>query len=572
MRRSYVWGLVAMALAAAPVLAQPQIESVELGFNGRFLPGALTPLVVTLQHRGPAQSFHLEISQEIRDFTERSFSERLRMSVSLAARKTISVDFPVRSVGAPVRVALLAENREITHTEIVVRERWSETPLVLGLAVGQMPALELIEPERLPRRWTSYEGVSRIVWGRLDPARLSAEQRSALLGWLLRGGELVIFSGENWYEQFSPAPPSAESAQGWWAHLLPITNGRVVRHQETSWVEGDLRPRARVVVSAAGRPVVWERPVGHGRVLLVALATLPEYVKLPERSLEEAPEGDQVIIRALGALVVPFPAREVIGGLLIAFVIGVGIMGLLATHRRKLSLGIALAAVALSFVLFQYQHRPEFSHERYAVQVGVVRIWSDQPLAWEQDWYGVFFRRSQDERLLVAADSVRAVKPAHWAATARPVGEFITEIASSQTRALHFRSMRDSVRFFSAERMTEPLVQFTVNEAVSPPQLWVYNRSSVVLQDAVVRMGQDLYRLGTVAAQTELRRPLTELGRISKSEWLTSLPEGRRIVWQQWGAMSASPALIGWLEDGSVWAKTDREARTVFRLVTVSGG
>jgi hypothetical protein len=571
MRRICAWGFVTVALATAPVLAQPQIESVELGFNGRFLPGALTPLVVTLRHHGPAQSFYLEISQEIRDFTERSFSERLRMSVSLApgARKTISVDFPIRSVGTPVRVALLAENREIARTEIVVRERWSETPLVLGLAVGQMPAIEPIEPERLPRRWTSYEGVARIFWGRLDPARLSAEQRAALLGWLLRGGELVIFSGENWYEQFGAAPPVAESA--WWAHLLPITNGRVVRHDETVWLEGDLRPRARVVVSVAGRPVVWERPVGQGRVLLVALDTLPEYVKLPERSLEKAPEGDQVIIRALGALVVPFPAREAISALLIAFVVGVGLGGMLATHRRKTSLGIALAAVALSFVLFQYQHRPEFSNERYAVHIGVVRIWSDQPIAWEQDWYGVFFRRSQDERFVVAADSVRAVKPALWAA-AHPAGEFIAEIVSPQARALHFRSMRDSVRFFSAERMTEPLVQFTVHSAVTPPQIWVYNRSSVILQDAVVRLGEDFYRLGTVAAQTELRRPLSELSRISPAEWLASLPEGRRMVWQQWGDRNASPALIGWLEDGSVWAKADREARTVLRLVTVSGG
>ncbi|MCL6641700.1 MAG: hypothetical protein K6T71_00030 [Candidatus Bipolaricaulota bacterium] len=569
MRRICAWGFVTVALAAAPVLAQPQIESVELGFNGRFLPGALTPLVVTLRHRGPAQSFYLEVSQEIRDFTERSFSERLRMSVSLApgARKTISLDFPIRSVGVPVRVALLAENREITHTEIVVRERWSETPITLGLAVGQMPSLEPIAPEKLPKRWTSYEGVSRIVWGRLDPARLSAEQRSALLGWLVCGGELVIVSGENWYEQFGAAQPSVESA--WWALLLPITNGRVVRHHETAWLEGDLRPGARVVVSAAGRPVVWERPVGQGRVLLVALATLPE--QLPGRSPERAPEGDQAIIRALGALVVPFPAREVIGGLLLAFVIGVGIGGMLATYRRRISLGIALAAVALSVVLFQYQHRPEFSHERYAVHIGVVRIWSDEPIAWEQDWYGVFFRRSQDELFLVTADSVRAVKPGLWAA-ARPVGEVIAEIVSPQTRALRFRSMRDSVRFFSAERMAEPLVQFTVNEAVTPPQIRVYNRSSAVLQDAVVRMGQELYRLGTVAAQTELRRPLSELSRVSPAEWLTSLPEGQRMVWQQWGDMNASPALIGWLEDGSVWAKTDREARTVLRLVTVSGG
>lgn len=581
MRHTVLAGLVTLALTATSVLAQPQIEGVELGFNGRFLPGALTPITLSLRHSGPAQNFSLEISQEVRDFAERSFSEYMRLPLSLApgARKTISFDFLIRSVGTPVRIALLTEDREITHTEIDLRERWSETPLTLGLGTSPVPSLELIDPAKLPKRWTSYEGVSRVLWGRLDPARLSAEQRLALLGWLLRGGELVILAGENWYEQSSDASLAVEtSASGWWAHLVPITNGRVVRRefngQEVSWLEGDLRSGARVIVSAAGRPLVWERPVGSGRVLLVALATLPDAVKLPERSPDElkAPaEGDHLIIRALGAQVIPFPAREIIGGLLIAFVIGVAVSGMLATRWRKVSGGIALAAIALAFALFQYQHSPEFSSEKYSVHLGVLRIWSGEPIAWEQDWYGVFSRRPHDELLSVTADSVRAVKPAQWAA-ARPASDIIVEMVSPQMRALRFHSERDSVRFFAAERMTERVVQFTVNRAVSPPQIHVYNQSSASLRDVVVRIGDDLYKLGSIASQTGLIGPVSELDRISKAEWLNSLPEGRRMLWHQWGTESVSPTLIGWFEDGSVWAKTEREARTVVRLVLVQGG
>jgi hypothetical protein len=562
MRRSLLAGLVTTALTIAPALAQPRIESVELGFNGRFLPGALTPIVVVLRNTGSPQDVSLEISQEVRDFTERRPLERVRIPVRLApgARKKISVDFPIRSVGTPVRIALVAESAEITRTEIEVRERWSEAPLVLGLAVMGMPAIELLEPERLPGRWTSYEGVARILWGRLDPARLTPEQRLALLGWLVRGGELVILSGDNWYEQFSPA-------QSWWADLLPITNGRVVRRelkdQEISWLEGDLHPRGRVVASDAGRPFVWERPIGNGRVLLVAFATLPHTLELPHRSRggEKASEGDQMIVKALGALVVPSPSREVIGGLLVAFVIGVGLAGMLATRWRKAPLGIALASVVLSLVLFQYQHSPQFSSEKYAVHLGVVRIWSDQPLAWEQDWYGVFSRRSDDELLSVSADYVRAL---------RSGGDVTVEITAPQTRVLRFRRERDSTRFFAAERMTEQPVQFTVNTL--PPQIRVYNRASVSLQDAVVHLGDDCYRLGTIAAQTELSRSLGELSRVSKAEWLDSLSESRRMLWRQWGDLAVGPVLIGWFEESSVWAKAEREARTTLRLVTVQGG
>ncbi|MCX8102848.1 MAG: hypothetical protein N3E42_00160 [Candidatus Bipolaricaulota bacterium] len=574
MRRSAVAGLLTVALATVPVLAQPQIESVELGFNGRFLPGALTPLSVTLRHSGPAQNFTLEVSQEVRDFTERSLRERLRLPISLGlgARKTLSFDFPIKSVSTPVRIALLAGEREIALTEIDVRERWSENALVVGLAVQPMPAIEPIEPERLPRRWTSYDGVARILWGRLDPARLTAEQRTAMLGWLVRGGELIILSGENWHEQFSPGEASPETAQGWWAHLLPITNGRIVRRalngQEVSWVEGALRAGARVVTSDAGRPLIWERPLGHGRVLLVALATLPETIRLPERNSDKVFEQDQLIVKALGALVVPFPSREVIGGLLLAFIVGVGLGGILAS-RRTVSLWIALASGVLSLAIFQYQHSAEFSHEKYSVHLGVVRIWAGEPIAWEQDWYGVFSRRSGEGILPISADCVRSVA---WRAAMRPTGTVTVEVASPRMRVLRFHSERDSVRFFAAERMTDPPVQFTVNRAVSPPQIHVYNRSSLSLQDAVVRIGNDFYKVGPIAPQTELIRPLSEMGRISKTEWLTSLPEGRRLLWHQWGAESVGPTLIGWFEAGSVWAKMEREARTVVRLVTVDGG
>lgn len=566
MRRSVLVGLVTVALTAASVLAQPRIESVELGFNGRFSPGALTPIVVSLRNDGPAQNFNLEASQEMRDFTtERSSRVRLAVNLPSGARKTLSFDFPMRSVSAPVRIALVTEDQEIALTEIDVRERWSETPLVLGLAVAHMPAIELIEPEKLPPRWTSYEGVGRILWGRLDPARLTAEQRRALLGWLVRGGELIILSGDNWHEQFSPGEPSP--AQGWWEDLLPIRSGRVVQ----GWVEGDLRAGARVVASHAGRALAWERPLGDGRVVLVALSHIPETMQLPERSESTASEGDQLIVRALGAIVVPSPSREVIGGLLGVFVIGVGLGGMLAQRWRKTPLAIALAAVVLSLVIFQYQHSMGFSHEKYSVHIGVVRIWSGEPIAWEQDWYGVFSRRSVDGLIPVSADSVRPVTPSQWAATPS-LGDITVEIASPQTRTLRFHSERDSVRFFAAERIRERFVQFIVDNAVSPSQIRVYNQSFVSLQDVVVRIGEAFYRVGTVAAQTKLIRSLDELSPVSRTEWLNSLPQGRRLLWHQWGDLSVGPALIGWLEDGSVWAKTDREARTVLRLVTVQGG
>lgn len=575
MRRSVLAGLVAVALTAVSALAQPRIEAVEVGFNGRFFPGTLTPIVVSLSHTGTAQLFDLEVSQEVREITERSFIERLKLPVSLGpgTHKNISFDFLMRSVSTPLQIKLFSGDRELARTEIDVRERWSETPLTLGLAVDQMPSLEPIEFTKLPKRWTSYGGVRRIVWGRLDPALLSLEQRMALHGWLVQGGELVILSGENWYEQVGAASLTGDvltTAHGFWSHLLPIANGRVERReiegQEISLVEGDLRAGTRVVLSDRGRPIVWERPVGYGKVLLVALSTLPKELELFEiPQSERGTEGDTLIVKALGALVVPFPSRELVSFLLICFVVGFGLSGVLAARLKRLPLGISLAAIALSLVLFGYGHSPAFSSERYSLDIGVVQGWQGEPFAWEQSWYGVFSRRAGEIVLGVSGDSARVVKP-----TFSTAGNVWTELTPAGEKYLHFHSQRESVRFFHAQRMREPFVLFSLS--ASTGRVRVINQASVPLQDAVVHLGDDFYRLGTVTARTEVARSLGELTRMSKSAWLESLSERRRMLWHQWGNSSGTAGLIGWLEESSLWAQTESETRVTLRLVIVEGG
>jgi hypothetical protein len=576
MWRSFVSGLLAVMLATAPALAQPRIEAVEVGFNGRFFPGTLTPIVVSLSYTGAAQVFDLEVSQEVREIAERSFIERLRLPVGLGlgTQKHISLDFLIRSVSAPLRITLFAGDRELVSTEIDVRERWSETPLTLGLAVDHMPSTELIEFAKLPKRWASYGGVRRIVWGRLDPALLSFEQRMALYGWLLQGGELVILSGENWYEQFGAGSPTQDvltTAHGFWSYLLPIVNGRVERREidgrEVVWVAGDLRAGARVVLSDGGHPMVWERPVGYGRVLLVALSTLPKELELLETTQSErkAAEGDRLIIKTLGALTVPFPSRELVSSLLILFVVSFGLSGALAARFKRLPLWIALVAIALSLVLFRYGHSPEFSSEKYSLDMGVWQGWQGEPFAWEQSWYGVFSRRAQEVMLGVAGDLVRAVKPAFSTA-----GDVWTELTPAGEKYLHFHSQRESVRFFHAQRMVEPFIRFSLDAPAR--RVRVVNQASVPLRDAVVHLGDDFYRLGTVTARAEATRSLGELTRMSKGTWLDSLSERRRMLWHQWGNSSIGPELIGWLEDSSLWAQTESEARTILRLVIVEGG
>ncbi len=565
MWRGCVCGLLAAVLAGASGLAQLKIEQIELGFNGRFFPGAFTPVAVTISSAAIAQNFTLEVSQEIREFTERRAVERLRVPVSLApgARKVLSFDFPIYSVSTPLQIKLMNGTQELARSTVEVRELWSENPLSLGVMVAPMPSLELIDLEKLPKRWTSYDGVGRIFWGRADPARLTTEQRRALQGWLVRGGELVILSGANWYEQFS--------TQEWWAQLLPITDGRVVRSEfngaEVFWLEGDLRRGARVKLTYHERPLVWERPIGNGTVVLVAIAALPEDLELPElSSRRQTAEDDLVIVRALGALTVPFPSRELIGVLLILFVLGVGLGGILIERWKRLPLGVGVSALILSGVLFSYQRSPEFSSEKYSLDIGVIQIWSGGTVAWERSWYGVFFRHSRDEQLRVSAEMVSTLKPSRQAI--RSEGEIVRELALSGDWGLRFYGERDSVSFFKAERLMEPFVRFSLTDS----HVRVSNHAPVALQDVIAYSGDALYLLGSIPAQTEIVRPLTE--RISKTEWVNTLASERRRIWQHWGNISSTKTgLIGWIEDVTISPIHPAlgERRTTLRLVLVEG-
>lgn len=543
--------LIFTVLAAGFVDAQPRLEDVELGFNGKFFRGALTPIVVSLSHNGPSQVFTLEISQDIQEFNESSSVERLQVPVSLGlqTRKSISFDFLIQSISTPLQIKLFSGTQEITRTAIDLRSRWSEAPFSLGLNVSGLQSVEHIEPEKLPKRWTSYESVRRIYWGRFDPERLSPEQRTALYGWLLRGGDLVVLAGSNWYEQVG----------AWWAKLMPITDGRVVQRDGSpaAWLEGKLRPGARVVQELEGRPLIWERSVGLGRVILIAVDTL--LPQLPPAPPARAGESAQAIDRALRALIVPFPSREIVGILLVLFIMGVGLSGLWRNATRW----VVLSALLLSVVLVGYWHSPRFSYTSYALEFGILWGWSGMPMAWEQSLYGVFSRWSSENVFQAECDSVRVIKPSYrWVHT-----DVLIEIA--QKRSLRAHSPRNSVRGFQCERMIEPPFDFMVDRSVSPPRVRVYNKSTVPVQDAVVQIGEKFYRLGEIRAQAELVYSLDELDLLSKGAWLSSLAPERRWLWQEWGDSSESSKLIGWPEGRSLWTARRGEQRTVVWLMII---
>ncbi len=550
--------LVTTALAAVPGLAQPQIESVELGFNERFLPKVPTPIVVSIRADATPRSVVLEIFQR----AERGYLERVQLPLHLGpqTRQQISIDFPIKSVSAPLELALRDGARELAHMTKDVRQSWSESPLTLGIALDQRPSLQFIEVdlERLPKRWASYEGVGRIVWGRADPARLSPEQRRALQGWLMRGGELIVLSGVNWLEQ-SLSPP-------WWEELLPITEGHLVRRtfnsQEIFWLEGKPRPDAKVMLSSQGYPLAWEHSIGRGRVILVAIHTLPEELTLPTPSPTPSLEEDLLIAKALGSMTIPYPSRELIGIALVLFVVVVGLSGVSGTRSPKMPLWLGVIALALSAGLYSYQHSAGFSHDMYSLEIGVMRV--SRVLSWESSWYGVFTQRPREVSLAVSADVISALS----AGTLLPsTEELIKELMPGGDWKISFQGERASVRLLKVERIRKPWV----SSALEGAHARLAHRAPVALQDVIAYSDGAFYRLGTIPAQGEIVRPLTE--HISQADWINTLTAERRRLWQQWGRISSTTGFIGWIEDptASPIELAPGERRTALYLVIVEG-
>ncbi|MCS6936518.1 MAG: hypothetical protein NZ610_00290 [Candidatus Bipolaricaulota bacterium] len=567
MRRSLALWLI--CLWGWPVAAQLRLEALEFGFNGRYLPETLTPLSVTIGNGNTALNALLEVTQELR---AGEAVERVLVSVALPprTRKTLALDFLVRGVSVPVHVRLLrADGHELIRTEIELRERWSDQPLVLALEAPDVPGAEPYPFDKLPQRWTSYESVQRLYWGRLDPARLSDEQRTALYQWVLRGGELVILGGSYALEHLGlgDLSVSPETPQGWWAALLPLRRLQILEDAGELRLDGELRVGARVIArDSLGRPLWWERPLGLGRVWLSATEAPGQWERLPKRESGRVDEA-LLVERALGREIVPVPSRLWLVSLLVVFVLGVAALN--AWQRQKPQLGLPLTvawAFSLALVLGGYLRQPDFIRQYYSLELSVLWGWSGERFGLEQSWYAIFSRRAGEQQLTVRSDAVKNLT--RTGQTPRALSVNLDSQISEKTVRFYGESL--SLRSFKAERFSPAQMEFLVDASGSPPKVFVSNRSSESLERVAVRWRGAFYRLGEVAAQSDAEIALIEAS--SEEEWARDLDEAAQALWYHVRGQLPPVALVAWRSGGSsLWGERDAELRRARNLVVFAG-
>jgi hypothetical protein len=301
---------VALALVAAAAArpARAQIESpgdrstYELGVAGAFREGSFAPIIVDLEHSGPA------LSAEAR-FETPGRTVRLPLRLAGGDRKRLvlySDRFRAASMAVGLSDGTLLDRIRPAHGQ---RERHGSRGVALVVArpenhhnpdgpgdattgsiaqaAGIPPDVVFLTAAQLPDLWVGLEIAELIVVGDDELERVGSRKLSALLHWTLLGGTLVVTGGAN-PGRLLPTPL---------AEALPVRlTGQTRRvtslacfHQEMreSGVERDpapvralspfpvpeasLRPGARPVLQEGEIAIAAARTYGQGTVAYLAL-------------------------------------------------------------------------------------------------------------------------------------------------------------------------------------------------------------------------------------------------------------------------------------------------------------
>lgn len=158
-----------------------------------------------------------------------------------------------------------------------------------------LPQIKTVAP--VPSQTLGWTSIAYVIWDDLEPKKLSPEQQQSMLDWLHWGGQLIISGPDtlatlkgSFLEGFLPA-----SAGDTWQ-----IKSEALEPMNATWQRGDralttvrgwsgvhlkLAEGASSLVASGNEPLVVERRVGRGRIVLTAF-------RLSQRELHQWPSFD----------------------------------------------------------------------------------------------------------------------------------------------------------------------------------------------------------------------------------------------------------------------------------------
>lgn len=284
------------ALAALPVKAQSALPTLQVrpAFDGNFKYGEWLPLTAEIENPGGDLEAELQVS-----VANGSYAVVYNRPVELpaGAHKIVPVYVLANNFSRVLEVRLVSGSRllasqtlnvhpqpNITYLVGILSPQRGAIALLNGVELGVPPRAKLLVDlslDDLPERAEGLASFDLLIFNDLDTSRLSAAQSEALLGWVQRGGRLVIGGGGNAALSLSGLPQVLRPLEASGAlEVNASALGGLARFTGTDAPQapgsfllaaGELDPQARILAGDAARPLLVERKVHKGAVDWCAL-------------------------------------------------------------------------------------------------------------------------------------------------------------------------------------------------------------------------------------------------------------------------------------------------------------
>jgi hypothetical protein len=223
----------------------------------------LAPIRITFTDTEPFTGT-LKVTQRIGNAWRGEATAVREIPITLTGRTDKEEILPIYDFAHPLEVSLLGSTDIPLATQQIDLRPWRRDR-AFPLTIGAFP--HLLNPEavsaaqsELPSFWAGYQAVSSLWIGRLERTP-SCEQWNAIGQWVLAGGTLVLFTGEDFYRLDTLCLKN----------LFPLTDLDLQPEEDGLYtLHGKKRPGTEVLLMTEEEtPLLLSRRYGTGTVFLV---------------------------------------------------------------------------------------------------------------------------------------------------------------------------------------------------------------------------------------------------------------------------------------------------------------
>ncbi len=283
MKKHFLLGLLLLLLLPLPVLAQgtPPIQAqVSLGMDGQCKFGAWLPVQVTLSNQGDdftgelviayaqaRQKFPLELPAN----AQKAFASVLYINQQNPSQQ-IDISLLTES-GAEIALESLPLDCNATRLVGVLTDTPSAFTALNALPPANTTDVAYLDAASLSENWLGLQAMDILLVSNVDATKLTEKQHAALRTWIQKGGQIIFGGGaqyqKTWagFDDILPLDVSGADTADVTLKLNPASEGLTLNN--ILLIQGDLAENATPLFSTGDQPLVVQKKLGAGLVMLL---------------------------------------------------------------------------------------------------------------------------------------------------------------------------------------------------------------------------------------------------------------------------------------------------------------